>query len=180
MIVKAYYAGGRIDVFDTGRMTDCVPQPNNLLTNYTLDLSDVNEESLWLRSYYYEASQAYRDELGPKDLPVARRRDGWSFLIADADDMQKLNRLTLDGETVLIQIEGELVDAATLEWAYDIVETYRPKIVLAYRHYVEGPSGKCSFESTVGIPASVLDETIARSGINCMAEDALPDSLSLS
>lgn len=80
MIVKAYYSGGRIDVFDTDRMTDGVPQPGNLLTNYALDLSDVNGESLWLCSYYYEAAQAYKDEKGPKGLPVARRRDGWSFL----------------------------------------------------------------------------------------------------
>ena len=42
MIVKAYYAGGRIDVFDTDRMTDGVPQPGNLLTNYTLDLAAVS------------------------------------------------------------------------------------------------------------------------------------------
>ena len=39
-------------------MTDGVPQPGNLLTNYTLDLSDVNGESLWLCSYYYEAAQS--------------------------------------------------------------------------------------------------------------------------
>ena len=58
MIVKAYYSGGRIDVFDIDRMTDGVPQPGNLLTNYTLDLSDVNGESLWLCSYYYEAAQS--------------------------------------------------------------------------------------------------------------------------
>ena len=77
MIIKVYYAGGRIDVFDTDRMTDGVPQPGNLLTNYTLDLSDVNGESLWLCSYYYEAAEAYKDESGPKGLPVARRRDGW-------------------------------------------------------------------------------------------------------
>lgn len=64
-----------------------------------LDLSDVNGESLWLCSYYYEAAQAYKDEKGPKGLPVARRRDGWSFLLADAEDMQRLNRVTLGGET---------------------------------------------------------------------------------
>ena len=58
MIVKAYYSGGRSDVFDIDRMTDGVPQPGNLLTNYTLDLSDVNGESLWLCSYYYEAAQS--------------------------------------------------------------------------------------------------------------------------
>lgn len=132
MIVKAYYAGGRIDVFDTDRMTDGVPQPGNLLTNYTLDLADVNGESLWLCSYYYEAAQAYRGEPGPKGLPVARRRDGWSFLIADADDMRRLNRVTMDGETVLVQIEGELVDAAALAWACDVAEEYEPKIEQVY------------------------------------------------
>ena len=116
MIVKAYYSGGRIDVFDTDRMTDGIPQPGNLLTNYTLDLADVNGESLWLCSYYSEAADAYKDELGPKELPVARRRDGWSFLIADADDLQRLNRVTVDGETVLIQIAGELFDAVALAW----------------------------------------------------------------
>lgn len=134
MIVKAYYSGGRIDVFDTDRMTDGVPQPGNLLTNYTLDLSDVNGESLWLRSYYYEAADAYKDELGPKGLPVARRRDGWSFLLADAEDMQRLNRVTLDGETVLVQIAGELVDAAALAWACDCADVYAPRAIAAFRY----------------------------------------------
>lgn len=128
MIVKAYYSGGRIDVFDTDRMTDGTPQPGNLLTNYTLDLADVNGESLWLCSYYYEAVDAYKDELGSKGLPVARRRDGWSFLIADADDLQKLNRVTLDGETVLIQVAGDLVDVAALSWACETAEVRVPQI----------------------------------------------------
>ena len=41
MILKAYYSGGRIDVFDTDHHVDAVPQRGNLLANYTLDLSDV-------------------------------------------------------------------------------------------------------------------------------------------
>lgn len=134
MIVKSYYSGGRMDVFDTDRMTDGIPQSGNLLTNYTLDLSDVNGESLWLCSYYYEAAPAYKNEKGPKGLPVARRRDGWSFLIADAEDMQKLNRVTLDGETVLIQIAGELVDTAALAWACDCAEAYAPKAIAALEY----------------------------------------------
>ena len=133
MIVKAYYSGGRIDVFDTDRMTDGIPQPGNLLTNYTLDLADVNGESLWLCSYYSETADAYKDEPGPKGLPVARRRDGWSFLIADFDDLQSLNRVTLDGETVLIQIAGELVDATALAWACDCAEEYPYKAISGYR-----------------------------------------------
>ena len=156
MIVKAYYAGGRIDVFDTDRMTDGVPQPGNLLTNYTLDLADVNGESLWLCSYYYEAAQAYRGEPGPKVLPVARRRAGWSFLIADADDMRRLNRVTMDGETVLIQVEGELVDATALSWAYEVAEEYGPKIMLVYKRLSERTLSEGDFESLTGIPVSII------------------------
>lgn len=160
MIVKAYYAGGRIDVFDTDRMTDGVPQPGNLLTNYTLDLADVNGESLWLCSYYYEAAQAYKNEPGPKGLPVARRRDGWSFLIADADDMQKLNRVTMDGETVLIQIEGELVDAAALAWAYDVAEEFLPNVLRAYGYLLRSMEPR-EIEESLGVPMSVVHNTLA-------------------
>ena len=153
MIIKAYYSGGRIDVFDTDRMTDGIPQPGNLLTNYSLDLADVNGESLWLCSYYYEATDAYKDELGPKCLPVARRRDGWSFLVADADDLQKLNRVTLDGETVLIQIAGELVDAASLSWACDVCERYADQVIQSDR--LIQALGGCTIEE-IGVPEATL------------------------
>lgn len=152
MIVKAYYSGGRIDVFDTDRMTDGIPQPGNLLTNYSLDLADVNGESLWLCSYYYEAADAYKNELGPKGLPVARRRDGWSFLVADADDLQRLNRVTLDGETALIQIAGELVDVAALSWAYDVVEDLAPKIMLL--------CGRQNIHQCCGVDDGILSTSI--------------------
>lgn len=155
MIVKAYYSGGRIDVFDTDRMTDGVPQPGNLLTNYALDLSDVNGESLWLCSYYYEAAQAYKDEKGPKDLPVARRRDGWSFLLADAEDMQRLNRVTLDGETVLMQIAGELVDVSALSWASEVADVLAPQIA-QFNRLLES-TGAERVED-LGIPVSVLQK----------------------
>ncbi len=160
MIVKAYYSGGRIDVFDTDRMTDGVPQPGNLLTNYTLDLSDVNGESLWLCSYYYEAAQAYKDEKGPKGLPVARRRDGWSFLLADAEDMQRLNRVTVDGETVLAQIAGELVDVSALMWASEVTDVLAPQIV-QFQRLLES-TGLGTIED-LGVPCNVLLE-IASSG----------------
>lgn len=160
MIVKAYYSGGRIDVFDTDRMTDGVPQPGNLLTNYALDLSDVNGESLWLCSYYYEAAQAYKDEKGPKGLPVARRRDGWSFLLADAEDMQRLNRVTVDGETVLAQIAGELVDVSALMWASEVTDVLAPQIV-QFQRLLES-IGLGTIED-LGIPCNVLLE-IASSG----------------
>lgn len=161
MILKAYYAGGRIDVFDTDHLVDGVPQPGNLLTNYTLDLADVNGESLWLRSYYYEAAPAYKEEPGPTGLPVARRRDGWSFLIADENDIPKLNRLTVDGETVLVKIAGELVDAAALSWAYDVAEEYVPRAAAAFDFLMRGSFGEDgdSVEASAnacGLPSSLV------------------------
>lgn len=161
MILKAYYSGGRIDVFDTDHHVDAVPQRGNLLANYTLDLSDVAGDGLWLRSYYHEAAEAYREEPGPTGLPVARRRDGWSFLIADADDLDRLNRLTVDGETILARIAGELVDVTALSWAYDVVNDFRTMANDAMGNIeifsVEGPS---SFESVLGMPRSVLERVI--------------------
>ena len=35
MIVKTYYDGGHVVVFDTANMTESLPQPGNLLTNET-------------------------------------------------------------------------------------------------------------------------------------------------
>lgn len=172
MIVKAYYTGGRIDVFDTDHLIDMVPQPGNLLTNYTLDLADVVGESLWLRSYYYEAAQAYKDEPGPKGLPVARRRDGWSFLIADADDLQRLNRVTMDGETVLVQMAGELVDASALSWAYGIADEYSNMALTAYNYLasrVNINDAGSSLYSEIGMPPDVL-QWIGNSASLCTTE----------
>ena len=153
MIVKAYYSGGRIDVFDTDRLVDGIPQPGNLLANYTLDLSDVGGNGLWLRTYYHEASDAYRDEPGPTGLPVARRRDGWSFLIADGDDLERLNRLTVDGDTVLVRIAGELVDAAALSWAWECAEGFSPKAMEAYRFLLGYSAGReADVLDAMGVP----------------------------
>ena len=161
MIIKAYYAGGRIDVFDTDRMTDGIPQPGNLLTNYTLDLSDVGEECLWLRSYYYETADAYKDEIGPAGLPMARRRDGWSFLVADEEDLKSLNCLTVDGETVLAHIADNLVDVSTLAWAYEICDRISPQIAQCNR-IMEAVGAEKSED--IGIPIDVLQKVTRSCG----------------
>lgn len=163
MIVKAYYAGGRIDVFDTDHLVDAVPQPGNLLANYTLDLSDLAGDSLWLRSYYHEAADAYREEPGPAGLPVARRRDGWSFLVADADDLERLNRLTVDGETVLIRIAGELIDAASLSWACDAVGEYPSMALSALRSpSIVSCGDVAEAADAMGVPYSVIEAISAQ------------------
>lgn len=163
MIVKAYYAGGRIDVFDADHLVDGIPQPGNLLTNYTLDFSDLAGDSLWLRSYYHEAADAYREEPGPVGLPVARRRDGWSFLIADSDDLERLNRLTVDGETVLIRIAGELIDAASLSWACDAVGEYPSMAISALRTpSIVSCGDVMEAADAMGVPSSVIEAISAQ------------------
>lgn len=134
MIVKTYYEGGHIVVFDTDHMTESLPQKGNLLTNHSIDLDDVNGERIWLSTYYYEAGDQYRDIVGPKGLPVARRRDGWSFLIVDDEDIKTLNRVTVDDETVLVRIAGDIVDVTALHWAFDVADDIVPMAIAAHRH----------------------------------------------
>lgn len=162
MILKAYYSGGRIDVFDTDHHVDAVPQRGNLLANYTLDLSDVAGDGLWLRSYYHEAADAYREKPGPTGLPVARRRDRWSFLIADADDLERINRLTVDGETVLIRIAGELVDAASLSWACECAEELPSRAIAAYSFLASVSDGRKPIApESIGVPSSCFNAMVA-------------------
>lgn len=134
MIIKTYYKGGNINVFDTDHMTESQPQKGNLLTNYSIDLDDANGERIWLSSYYYEAAEQYRETIGPKGLPVARRRDGWSFLLVDDADMKTLNRVTVDDETALMRVAGDMVDVSALRWAFDVANDIGPMAITAHEH----------------------------------------------
>lgn len=141
MIVKAYYPGGLVDVFDTDHFTEALPLRGNLLTNYVLDWSGaLSGGGIWMRAYWHETADEYRGVVDDAGLPVARRRDGWSFLMADAGDVAMLERLTLDGEIVLERIAGALVDAAALMRAYDAADDLGPRAVSAHR-YLEALQG---------------------------------------
>lgn len=135
MIVKAYYPGGLIDVFDTDHFTEALPLRGNLLTNYALDCSAaLAGGGIWMRAYWHETADEYRSVVDDAGLPVARRRDGWSFLLADAGDVAMLERLTLDGEIVLERIDGALVDASVLMRAYDAADDLGPRAVSAHAY----------------------------------------------
>lgn len=135
MIVKAYYPGGLVDVFDTDHFTEALPLRGNLLTNYALDWSGALAGGcIWMRAYWHETADEYRGVVDDAGLPVARRRDGWSFLLADSGDVAMLERLTLDGEIVLERIAGALVDAAVLMRAYDAADDLGPRAVSAHAY----------------------------------------------
>lgn len=151
MIVKAYYPGC-IETFDTDHFTEALPCRGNLLTNYVLDISTALEGgSVWLKAYWHETAESYREVKDESGLPVARRRDGWSFLVADAQDVATLERLTVDGELVLTRMAGELMDASALMRAYDEAEDLGPRAVAAHA-YLEafvGDSGEGDPENLI-------------------------------
>ena len=165
MIVKAYYEGGRVDIFDTDHMTETLPHRGNRLTNYSVDLCDTKTGCIWLSAYYYEARETYRETVGPKELPVARRRDGWSFLLVDGEEIKTLLRMTLDGETVLTRVAGELVDVTALRWAYNIAADIAPMATKAHAHL----AGMLAKEPHCDIEA----ESCKRMGFSKEAFDAI-------
>ena len=91
----------------------------------------------WVRMYWHEAADAYRDVVDGAGMPIARRRDGWSFLVADPSDVDVLDRLTLDGEIVLERMTGRLVDAARMMRTYAAAEDFGPRTVAAHAHLEE-------------------------------------------
>lgn len=102
---------------------------------YVLDWAGaLMGKGVWVRMYWHEAADAYRDVVDGAGLPIARRRDGWSFLVADPSDVDVLDRLTLDGEIVLERMTGRLVDAARMMRAYDAAEDLGPRTVAAHAH----------------------------------------------
>lgn len=103
---------------------------------YVLDWAGaLMGKGVWVRMYWHEAADAYRDVVDGAGLPIARRRDGWSFLVADPGDVDVLDRLTLGGEIVLERMAGRLVDAARMMRTYDAAEDLGPRTVAAHAHH---------------------------------------------
>lgn len=136
MLVKTYYSTGHFDVFDTATLVDASIFKGNALTNYSLEISDAREgKALWLDLYYYESDEAYRGDLSPHGLPVARRRDGWSFIIADESDLETLLKVSVDGEDVLVRQGDEFIDALRLKVASDVAYSVNPATVSTHDYY---------------------------------------------
>ena len=48
------------------------------------------------------------------ETPVARRRRGWRFLLAEASELDELEWVAVDGELALARVLGEMVDVGQL------------------------------------------------------------------
>lgn len=110
------YRSGRIDVFDTMPFTAPSPlRKENALTNFEARFDELGETGLWLAAHHYDADPSYAEDCPESETPVARRRRGWRFLLAEASEVAELESVAMDGEVVLARILGEMVDVAQLK-----------------------------------------------------------------
>lgn len=116
MKIEITYRNGRVDVFDTMSFTS--PSPlgkGNALTNFELRFDELGKTGLWLAAHHYDADPSCTEECPDEETPVARRRRGWRFLLAEASEVAELESVAVDGEVVLARILGEMVDVAQLK-----------------------------------------------------------------
>lgn len=140
MKVKLFYDNGRFDIFETESHVDKVFR-NNVITDYAFDLTERDGRELWMTIYYQEASEEFKQDIGPTGVPVSHRRDGWAVLLADRNDFAHLRHVSIDGEVVLIRLGNEFVDARALEYASDFYYYFVPRVVAVY-NFFEAALGK--------------------------------------
>ena len=157
MKIEMAYRNGRIDVFDT--MSFTAPSPlgkENALTNFELRFDELGKTGLWLAAHHYDADPSYAEDCPDGETPVARRRRGWRFLLAEASEVDELESVTMDGEVVLARILGEMVDTAQLKRSVSLWL---------------GSSGLSVAETVIRL----FDELSAVSQADCgIARDAIP------
>ena len=140
MVLKTYYDNGHFDCFDTTQLVDSSQFQGSRLTNWSLDFDPEGDGPILLNLYWYDSAS---DEAGPAGLPVAFRRDGWSFVVADASDRGHLLRITVDDEPVLVRVGDGLADCSRLHHYADLVDRVLPRASRAVS-FLDGMRGDWS------------------------------------
>ena len=138
MEVRIRYLDNRLDVFDTDAFT--TPEPfgdANMLTDFELRFDRLGEAGLWLVAHSYDASPAYRDQTAEGETPVARRKRGWRFLLAETGEVDRIESVAVGSEVALQRMSGELVDMLRLDEAAAV--------------WLPGADGMCAAEKAVGL-----------------------------
>lgn len=128
MVMKTYYDDGYFDYFDTTQLVDPSPLRGNRLTNWSLDLDVEDDSPILLSMYWYDSTGDEPDLAG---LPIAYRRDEWSFVVADAEDRKHLLRMTVDGDPALVRAGDDLVDCNRLDYVADFADHVVPRALRA-------------------------------------------------
>lgn len=166
MVVRIYYSSGKVDVFDTQTMTDSSVFPGNVLTNYALDMRDANGgRALWLDIYYYEIPNSSDVPNGPRGIPAAVRRDACSCILADAQDLANLQRVTVDGSNALARVGEDFADCLKLETQSDLAYTVVPKATSTYAWLRAAENGEqetdeASFWERIGFTEAAFEKVL--------------------
>lgn len=116
MDIRIRYRSNRIDVFDTNTFTKSEPFGNaNMLTDFEILFDQLGDTGIWLAAHSYDASQSYRGETKDDSIPVAHRKKGWRFLLAENGEIDEIETVNIGGGIVLQRICGELVDVLKLD-----------------------------------------------------------------
>lgn len=116
MRIQVRYESNRLDVFDTASFTK--PEPfdgANMLTNFEVRVDELGNTGLWLVAHQYEVAEAYAKAADEGETPIARRKRGWKFLLAEARELPGVESVVIDGQTTLMRIAGELADMVRFE-----------------------------------------------------------------
>ncbi len=116
MRIQVRYESNRLDVFDTASFTK--PEPfdgANMLTNFEVRVDELGNTGLWLVAHQYEVAEAYAKTADEGETPIARRKRGWKFLLAEAGELPRVESVVIDGQTTLMRIAGELADMVRFE-----------------------------------------------------------------
>lgn len=116
MKIQIRYSNNRLDIFDTDTFTKAEPFDGaSMLTNFELRVDQVGRTGLWLTAHYYDASQQYSQQAEDGETPAAHRKRGWRFLLAESGELAAIESVSIDGNTVMLRIAGELVDMIRFE-----------------------------------------------------------------
>lgn len=116
MRVQIRYANNRLDIFDTSSFTKPEPfEGTNMLTNFEVRVDELGNTGLWLVAHFYEIDDTYAQSAEEGETPVSRRRRGWRFLLAEASELETIESVSIDGQTTLMRMAGELADMVRLD-----------------------------------------------------------------
>lgn len=123
MIVKITYDDQRMDVFDTNTYTCPAPLgKQNMLTNFEVRFDDMGSEGLWLAAHSYRIDDAHAKEAEEAEVPIARRKKGWRFLLSSGEELEHVELVVVDGEAIMKRVCGELIDLQSFdEKAYECI-----------------------------------------------------------
>lgn len=107
MEIRIRYKDGHLDLFDTSMFTKSeLFAGTNMPTEFVIETNGIEESGLWLSAHSYDAGQQEADAAAE---PVAFRKHGLKFLLAEAGEVDEVESVTVGGTMLLYRVLGELV-----------------------------------------------------------------------